>query len=193
MPPPLPPGFFPEIELSPEDIKMIAMNAVVETLEKMDENTSKHDEIIQGLQETYYYKELSHFGPGGVAIPLAERASEIFLTAPLEYLDIRCAAMATLAKLASYPGLDPTLQLRILYLVLNGLHDPSLLIKMNALKALTGIVGSVDGAENHENLEGVDHFLQMREVQFLLAQEVFSVSRPCTEMARKLCERKANH
>ena len=187
-PPPLPPGFFPEIELSPEDVKMNALAAIAETLQMMDA-TTKDDEVIHGLQNTYYYNDLAHFGPGGIAIPLAERAVEIFHTAPPEELDIRCAAMATLAKIAAYPDLDPTLQIRILHVVLGGLHDPSLLIKMNALKALTGIVNSVDQLEHHKNREGVDFFLNMREVQFLLAQEVFSVSRPCIEMARKLCER----
>ena len=188
-PPPLPTGFFPEIELSPEDIKMNAEAAVAETL-RMMEKTVTHEDVTQGLQATYYYKDLAHFGPGGIAIPLAERAAEIFHDAPPEYLDIRCAAMATVAKSAGYPDLDPTLQIRILHVVLGALHDPSLLIKMNALKALTGIVNSVDQAENHKNREGVDFFLNMREVQFLLAQEVFSVSPPCIEMARKLCERK---
>ena len=189
-PPPLPPGFFPEIELSPEEIKMNAVTAVSETLERMSRGNATHAEVIQGLQETYYYKDLSHFGPGGIAIPLADRAAEIFLATDPVDLEVRCAAMATFAKLSGYPGLDPPLQLRILHLVLNGLHDPSLLIKMNALKALTGIVDSIDQAENHANLECVGYFLTMREVKFLLAQEVFSVSRPCVEMARKLCQRK---
>lgn len=188
-PPPLPPGFFPEIELSPEDIKMNAAVVVAQTLERLSFQKPTNDELINALQATYYYNNPADFGTGGIAIPLADRTAEIFLASPPEFLEIRGAAMATLAKIAAYPDLDPALQIRILPIVLAGLHDPSLLIKMNALKVLTGIVNSVDQDELHENREGVDFFLKMREMQFLLVQEVFSRSRPCNDMARKLCER----
>ena len=189
-PPPLPPGLFPEIELSPEDIKMNNAVIVAEVLERLSFERQTSEGMINALQATYNYKNPVHFGPGGIAIPLADRTAEIFLTYAPEDLEVRCAAMATLAKIAAYPGLDPPLQIRILHIVLNGLHDPSLLIKMNALKVLTGIVNSVDQVEHHENREGVNFFLKMPEMQFLLAQEVFSRSRPCIDMARKLCERK---